>query len=234
MAESEARHFWFRGTRAVIRSLLARTVRSRPGRVLDLGCGTGFTLGQIDADLRVGLDASPDALAYARERRESSFVAGSAEALPFRDGSFDAAIALDVLEHLADDGGAAREAHRVLRPGGVLLVTVPAFRALWSAHDEALHHLRRYRKAEVQGLLSRAGFEVTHAGYYDFFLFPAIALVRLAGRLLPTRGPRASDVSLPPRPINAILASVLGAERHLVGRVPLPFGVSVIATARRG
>lgn len=234
MAEAESRHFWFVGTRAVIRSLLQRSLGASPaGRVVDLGCGTGFTLGQVEgATLRVGVDASPEALRFARGRTESRFVAASATALPFPSATFDVALALDVFEHVADDAAAAREALRVLRPGGLLVVTVPAFEALWSAHDEALHHLRRYRKPALRRLLETAGFELEHAGYFNFFLFPAIAAVRIAGRFL-RRGAPKSDVDLPPEPLNAALAAILGAERHLVARVPLPFGVSVVATARR-
>ena len=236
MAEAEARHFWFVGTRAVIRTALARALG--PGgaanRLVDLGCGTGSTLDAIEgASLRVGIDPSPDALGFARERNGCAFAWGSAEALPFRDASFDAALALDVLEHVPDDARAAREARRVLRPGGVLVVTVPAFRSLWSAHDDALHHLRRYRKSEVRRLLEEAGLEVLEAGYYNFFLFPPIAATRLVGRMLRRDGPARSDLSVPPRPLNALLAAILRSERHLVGRVPLPFGVSILAVARR-
>ncbi len=233
MAAQEERHFWFRGTRRVILAVLRRAVGDRPGRVLDLGCGTGFTLAQVEGEPRVGLDRSAHALAWARGKGGLTLARGEASALPFADRSFDVVLALDVLEHVDDDAGAAREAWRVLRPGGVLLATVPALRSLWSDHDEALEHRRRYRAGELRTLLSGAGFDAIDAGYYNFFLFPLVAASRILTRLRPRRGQAHSHLRTPPRPINDVLAAVLGAERHLALRVPFPVGVSIIAVARR-
>ena len=186
MYRVETRHFWFVGTRRVIVAALERALGSRlaGGRVLDVGCGTGFTLTRLPRAVRsVGLDYSPAALAFARERAPaSSLVRGSAYALPFADGSFDAVLALDVLEHLDDDLAAARELRRVLAPGGAAIVTVPAFESLWSAHDEALDHRRRYRLPQIERVLRDAGLRVEHGSYYNFFLFPVVAGARLAER----------------------------------------------------
>lgn len=244
MYRVETRHFWFVGTRRVIVAALERALGPRlaSARVLDLGCGTGFTLTQLPPGVRsVGLDYSPAALAFARERAPSaSLVRGSAYALPFADGAFDAVLALDVLEHLDDDLAAARELRRVLAPGGAAIVTVPAFASLWSAHDEALDHRRRYRLSQIERVMRDAGLEVEHASYYNFFLFPMVAGARLAERARTalgvgarTRSPGSgADLRIPPAPLNAGLAALLGAERAIAPRVRLPFGVSCLVIAR--
>jgi SAM-dependent methyltransferase len=238
----EARHFWFTGTRRVILGALQRALgpRLETARLLDLGCGTGFTLTQLPAGARaIGLDYSRAALALARRRAgRADLVRGSAYALPFADASFDAVLALDVLEHLERDRDAARELRRVLAPGGAAIVTVPAFEALWSAHDEALDHHRRYRLAEIEAVLRDAGFEIEHASYYNFFLFPLVATARLAqrARLAIAGAPDAeradADLRIPPAPLNALFGAVLGAERALAPRLRLPFGVSCLVIAR--
>jgi SAM-dependent methyltransferase len=242
MYRAEAEHFWFRGTRRVIVSALTRALgpRLRGARVLDVGCGTGFTLTQLPPQARaVGLDCSNTALRLARRRASgAALVRGSAYALPFAAGSFDAVLALDVLEHLDDDLAAAREIHRVLARGGVAIVTVPAFQALWSAHDEALDHRRRYRLPRIEAVLREAGLEVEHGSYYNFFLFPVVAAARLAERargLLSAAAPtdRSTDLRVPPAPVNALLGAVLGAERALAPRLRLPVGVSCLVIARR-
>lgn len=241
MYRVEARHFWFRGTRAVIVAALERALGARlaTARLLDLGCGTGFTLTQLPSGVRaVGLDYSATALRLARRRATGAeLVRGSAYALPFAEASFDAALALDVLEHLDDDLGAARELHRVIAPGGVAIVTVPAFAELWSAHDEALDHHRRYRLHEIVGVLRDAGFEIEHSTYYNFFLFPVVAAARLVGRARAALGlapAGQADLRVPPAPLNALLHGVLGAERMIAPRMRLPIGVSCLVVARRG
>jgi SAM-dependent methyltransferase len=243
MFRAETRHFWFVGTRKVIVAALERALGPRlaSARVLDIGCGTGFTLTRLPAGVRsVGLDASPAALSLARERAPgSSFVRGSAYALPFADGSFDAVLALDVLEHLDDDLAAARELRRVLAPGGAAIVTVPAFQGLWSAHDEALEHRRRYRLPQIEAVLREAGLRIEHGSYYNFFLFPVVAATRMAerarGALWPARRSQdaaGTDLRVPAAPVNAALAALLGAERAIAPRVRLPFGVSCLVLAR--
>lgn len=242
MYRVESRHFWFTGTRRVILAALERALGPALGRarLLDLGCGTGFTLTQLPRGARaIGLDSSPTALHLARRRASGAgLVRGSAYALPFASGAFDGALALDVLEHLDDDRGAARELARVLRPGGVAIVTVPAFQALWSKHDEALEHRRRYRLAEIESLVREAGLHIEHSTYYNFFLFPVVAASRLFDRArtalgLSTARRAAADLAIPAAPINAALRAVLGSERAIAPRMRLPIGVSCLIVARK-
>jgi SAM-dependent methyltransferase len=235
MFRFESQHFWFRGTRAVIRDALDRS-GARPGagrarvRLLDVGCGTGsFLAGLSERYAPMGLDLHVPALRYTQTRGPWPLIAGSADRLPLADGSLDAVTALDVIEHLDDDRGVVSELARVLRPGGVAVATVPAFQRLWSPHDEALGHKRRYRLEAFERLFTEAGLSVTRLSYYNTLLFPPIALMRLARRRV-DRGESSTDLFALPGPINRALATLLGAERHVLARARLPFGVSLIGT----
>ena len=242
MFEHESHHWWFVGTRRVILDVLRRRAPAgadgAPPRICDIGCGTGGTTARLSTlGAALGLDASAEALRLARRRPGGAFAQGDAARLPLATGAFDVATLLDIVEHTDDDAAVVAEAARVLRPGGLLLLTVPAFPFLWSQHDEALHHRRRYRSREIRKLLEDQGLQIDILTYYNSALFPAVAAIRLLSRL--GRGgagaPPKSDLSLPPAPLNGLLASLLGSERHLVGRIPLPAGVSLLATAlKRG
>jgi SAM-dependent methyltransferase len=244
MRSVEDNHFWFGATRRVIFEALERALGDRfpSANLLDIGCGTGYTLARLPKRMRtVGVDFSPTALAFARDRlgekANTKLVRGSAYALPFANERFDAVLALDVLEHLEDDLGAAKEMRRVLKKGGVAVVTVPAFDELWSSHDEALDHQRRYRLAQIEEVLREAGFTIEHGTYYNFFLFPLVAAARMAGRLRAATGAapdrsKSTDLRVPPAPMNAFLGSVLASERFLAPRMRLPIGVSCMVLAR--
>jgi SAM-dependent methyltransferase len=157
----------------------------------------------------------------------------SAERLPFAAASFDLVTALDVLEHLDRDDLAAREIARVLRPGGLLVATVPALPSLWSEHDEALDHRRRYRPRSFRRLLGEAELEIELLSYTVSVLFPAIFLFRRLQRLRRSpRDPRTSLVPVPPI-LNRLLIGLLRLEGRLLPHLRLPFGVSLIAVARK-
>lgn len=235
MFRFESQHFWFRGTRAVIRDVLDRSgATPGPGRarvrLLDIGCGTGsFLSGLSDRYAPIGLDLHVPALRYTRTRGPWPLLAGSADRLPLVDDSLDAVTALDVIEHLDDDRAVVSEIARVLRPGGVAVATVPAFQMLWSPHDEALGHKRRYRRGAFERLFCEVGLSVERLSYYNTLLFPPIALLRLARRRI-DQGESSTDLFTLPAPVNRALAALLGAERHVLARARLPFGVSLIGT----
>jgi SAM-dependent methyltransferase len=227
----EDTHWWFRSKRTLVLSLLRRYgVLGGPG--LDVGCGAGGTLAVLAAQgAWVGVDANPSALELSRRRGLAALAGSVAEALPFRDGTFAACLCLDLLYHrnVVSESSALRECHRILRPGGLLLVTDSAFKWLRSAHDEAVHGARRYTRRELVARARAAGFTPVLASYAYCLVFPAVAAVRFARRGA-TGG---SDVFPLPRPLNRALLGVQAVERALLRLAPLPFGSSVVLVAKK-
>lgn len=230
MFELEDRYWWFVARRRLALSLL-RDVSPQPRpTVLDLGCGTGVVLGELELWAEpVGVDFSPLALGFCKRRGLRRLIAARGERLPFRSASFDAVVALDILEHIPDDQAAFREAFRVLKPGGALVLSVPAFRVLWGPHDVALMHQRRYRLGQVEGLLRSAGFEVRRISYSIFLLFPLVLLIRLAEKFKGGE-PKASLPKVPGW-LNSLLVGLQAIETGWIRRRRLPWGSSVVAVA---
>jgi SAM-dependent methyltransferase len=234
----EERHWWFMGMREIYRKQLAALPRSGPWKTLDVGCGTGGNLALLEEfGPSWGLDYSPAAASFTRSRGWKRITVGSAEAIPHPDETFGLVTAFGVIEHVPDDVGMLREMLRVTRPGGHLLFMTSAHRWLWSVHDDAVHHLRRYRRSELEACVDAAGWRVEQLSYVNAFLFPPIAAVRLIQRLLPKGDPDAdrgmSGFGLPPRPLNRALAGLLSLEGSLMRRMNLPMGVGFICRARK-
>ena len=208
--------------------------------IADIGCGPGTTLDWLEGtDRLVGLDLSTVALNLAKEATGANLIQGNATSLPLRDEGMDMVLALDMFEHLEDPESAASEVFRILQPGGWLVATVPAWPFLASTHDVALGHYRRYRRENFEKLLQGAGFHVERVSYYNFFLFPVVAMVRMMkGHTVELGSSDAqpeveSDLREIPGFFNKILEELLAGERHLLRHMNLPVGVSLIARAQR-
>ncbi len=239
MYRFEDRYWWFVARRHLITSLL-QTYYPRDGRlhILDIGCGTGAMLDELAPfGPVVGADFSPEALQFCVTRGVGANLArADVRRLPFADASFDVVTAMDIVEHIDDDKAASCEIFRVLRPGGRLLVTVPAFSSLWSEHDEALHHHRRYTVPRLKDLFQRVGLTVDKVSYTVTTLFPAIWMFRQVSNLLPKQradGEKNANLIHFSAPVNAALLALSQWETRLVHRRNLPFGVTVVCIARK-
>src|SRR6185503_10626513 len=228
-AQVEDEHWWFSARRSILRAVLDRYLPPVPGRtLLELGCGHG---GHLPLLARYGKLCAVEMDDAARQRAAARGMAAVQpgalpDAIPFAGQQFDVVAALDVLEHVAEERAALVAMRVKLRRGGCLLLTVPAFNWLWSRHDEASNHRRRYSKGALVEQVREAGFEIAHATYFNTVLFPALAAyLKLSG---PFSGDTHQGLRIPPRPINALLRAIFSAERYLVPRLTLPFGVSIL------
>jgi SAM-dependent methyltransferase len=234
MHEQEMRHWWFRGRRQVIVDLLMRHLSGASrARLLDLGCGTGGNIEAL-ADLGdvIGIELDPSAVALARTRRGAMYCRASGTALPFAAGSFDAVVASDVLEHIAEDRSAVAEISRVLRPGGVLAFTVPAHPWLFAPHDAALLHHRRYTRRSLRRVIQEGGLTIRWLSYWNSTLFPVVCAHRMIGKLRGDTGVQ-SDIRPTPALLNEALAGVLHVEARVLRYSRLPWGVSLVGVASR-
>jgi len=241
-AELEREHWWFRGRRRVYLELLRAALGSvRVPRALDLGGGAGgFSEALGDAAERVvRVDLDAEALRLAQERRAGPCAVADARRLPFRARSFDLVALFDVLEHVPEEARALAEVRRVTRPGGLIVLSVPAYAWLYANNDRVAGHVRRYTRARLRRALEAGGLRVERVTHTNVALFPAIApavlLLKLAERLrLVPRRSQHTNLSLPaPRWLSALLYRVFAAELWLSRRFDLPVGHSILALARR-
>ncbi|TCP33148.1 class I SAM-dependent methyltransferase [Sphingomonas sp. BK235] len=231
MAEHDSTHWWYRARRDVLADFLTREARlPARARILEIGCGTGHNLpmlaqfGEVDA-----IEIDPAARAIASERLGKPVGAAPLPELPgVERGGYDLIAVLDVVEHIADDVAALAAMRACLRPGGKILIAVPAHQWMWSAHDVVNHHHRRYSKPTLVRAIRAAGLRERGLTYFNSLLFPLAAAARVAGRLT---GRDDSDDSPPAAPLNALFERIFRVERHLVGRVPMPIGVSILTLA---
>ena len=229
-------HWWYQVRRDILDDLLGALALGPDARLVDVGCGTGgASLVLSRYGHAVAVDRSADALRLgtsAGRPYRHRVVAAVDQPLPFADGSFDVVCALDILEHLDDDRAAARELRRICKPGGVVIVFVPAFALLWGYNDEFSHHRRRYTSAELDAVLADAGLHVERSGYFNAVLFAPTLAARVAQRLLPglTKG---MEHAPGPSRANGLLRRVFRLELPMLRRgLRLPFGTSAFSVAR--
>ncbi|MBI4385396.1 class I SAM-dependent methyltransferase [Candidatus Parcubacteria bacterium] len=229
IAAFQAKHWWFFGRKLFLRQFLARYVPGRDAEILDVGCGTGEAIlfaARLGYHRVRGLDNAEVAVSFCRKQGLLAVERGDAARLSYAAASFDAVLCLDVLEHVQDDAAVIAEIWRVLRPGGCVFITVPAFRFLWSRHDEVLQHFRRYMMADLLELAHVKPWRIRARSYFFFFIFPLVVAYRWVKRF--DRRPRTSDLDLVPEPFNAALQGASMVEvlfTRIFGR--LPFGTSL-------
>jgi len=231
MAELDERHWWYCARREVVAALIQRVVRpSKDATILEIGCGTGHNFpmlaefGHVEA-----LELDDEARAIAEKRLGRSIMTSPLPDLAgVPERHYDMIGAFDVIEHIDDDAASLASIAMRLKPGGKFVMTVPAHQWMWSAHDTVNHHKRRYSKAGLEALITGSPMKLEALGYFNSLLFPVAIAERMASKAL---GKDGGDLELPPAPLNAALKRTFAAERHLIGRVPLPPGLSLFAVA---
>jgi SAM-dependent methyltransferase len=233
MFENEDRYWWFVSRRELVMDLVRRYVAKPDPVIVDIGCGTGATATALGRVGRVvGIDFSPLALKACSSRGLGELLRAKAEAIPLATGSVDAIVATDILEHLDDDLAALSEFRRILKPGGQVVMTVPAYQFLWSEHDVALMHRRRYVAAQIGELAARAGFRPVRLGYALSLLFP-LALGRVFKRRAASDRPPEAQIKPIPEWLNAALIRFQRLETAMFRRVSLPWGLSVVTVLQK-
>jgi SAM-dependent methyltransferase len=232
--ENELSHWWFVERRRMIGRILGKLDIGYSSRILDVGTSTGTNLrllkelGFVNV---VGVEPDSQAGQFARIKTGIEVLVADCTSLPFGSAEFDCVLATDVLEHIEDDEKAVQEIVRVLRPGGHLVVTVPAFMALWGIQDDLSHHKRRYRKERISNLLSAQGLVVHHSWYFNFILFPAIFVARKI--LKRTNAQLRSEGDINTRSLNLVLGVLFRLDCFLAPVLRVPFGVSVCLVSSR-
>ena len=230
----ESKHWWYRVRREISLDILRTLLKNSSSadlKILDIGCGTGGLLKELQPFGTVyGVDIADQAIQFCREREISNVHLGDIIDIPYPTGLFDIVFALDVVEHIQDDGTALEEIYRVLEPGGHAIITVPAFQSLWGVTDKLGHHKRRYRRGQIVVKLKKAGFKIERATYFNTFLFLPIAFVRLVVRMF---GINMNSENTSLGFVNKLLYYIFHLESKLLRVMNFPFGISILAVVQK-
>ncbi len=228
MAALDQTHWWYVARRHVLSAVIARKIKpAAQARILEIGCGTGHNFqmlgafGMVDA---LEMDGIARTIANNRLGRPVGD-ATLPELIGVADGIYDIIALLDVLEHVELDLAALKSIRKKLKPGGKILITVPANQWMWSAHDSVHHHFRRYNRRTLTKVAGDAGLRVDLISHFNTLLFPLAAAFRVIGKIT---GRTDADDAQPTASLNTAFKTIFGFERYLIGRVPLPFGVSLL------
>ena len=228
----EESHWWHRAKRTLCLSFIQKVSQGKKTKILDIGCGTGGNIKAFSQfGTTYGIDNSKSAIEFCTKRRLKRVKIGSAYASGMPASFFDVVTLLDVLEHI-EEKKALREIKRVLKPGGTLIITVPAYQLLWSEWDVVLHHKRRYNKTQLTGLLTTEGFVINKCSYLYSFLFLPVLLIRSL-KMLVKKKEYTSDFTINAKPINNFLLFLATIEQRILMARQIPFGTSIICIANR-
>lgn len=237
--ELERKHWWFRARKEIIAGLLGKYFGSKGTAILNIGAATGETSSMLGRfGIVTSVEYEKDCCEFVKQKLNLDFIRASITQLPFENNSFDLVAAFDVIEHVEDDRAAVSEMIRVCRPGGTIAITVPAYRFLWSRHDDVNHHVRRYVLRELAELFNQMPGKKIYSSYFNTFLFPPVALTRLVANLFPgivKRSGSGSDFSYSGGTIaSRIFYPIMKSEGFLMRHgVSFPFGVSMIFLFRK-
>lgn len=237
MFELEDTHWWFQSRLGLLERIMRRHAprpADRKARMLDLGCGTGMFLEREGRGREAyGLDFSRQALSFTRRRGVTGLVCANSESPPYASDSFDVVTAFDLIEHVEHDDRLVAGVHRILRPGGVFIATVPAHEFLWSSHDVALHHMRRYRRRQFAALFDPQLWITRRSTYSFAMIFPPAAAIRITRKLLHLHGEATADTNLTPAWLNRILIAAHRVESAWIERFNSPIGLSILSVLEK-
>lgn len=231
----EANYWWSRARRNLIKRFISEFALPKDSMmVLDVGCGGGELLSSLKGYGKLfGLEPSVLGVTQSQAKTTARVVKGKAEKLPFKEGLFDILTSLDVIEHLNDDSQALRNFYRVISNQGMVILTVPAFKFLWSPRDILLEHKRRYTVAGLKLLLEKTGFEIIRCSYINSFYFPGLLLYSLSKKLSRCNRRPKTDILLVPRWIDRLFSFILRVEENILLHIDIPIGTSILCMAKK-
>lgn len=234
--QNEDSYWWFTARNIIISKIINKIIPSlsKQSKILDIGCGTGGFASYISKDYDIScLDTSTTALDYCKKRGLSNLYNSTIAELPDEAKPFDAAIMLDVLEHIEDDKSALKDVHGILKEGGYYIMSVPAYKWMWSKHDEIHMHYRRYTKKEVTNLIEKAGFEIKYSSHFNSFLFLPAFLKRKLDKITGKEEKHKDPVDKVSDGMNSLFHKIFSFESKFLPAVSFPIGLSIIVIAQK-